>query len=131
MNKIQSMLFVCGGVLMVIGAGCFVLMWQQRVACWAFLLGAILFGTMQMMQTYEGGSTTIRRLKRIMTLADLFFVFAGILMVDHVHHFILPVLSDYVSYYQYVYNKWVILLLVAAFLEVYTIHRIGTELNKE
>lgn len=131
LNRLQNATFLLGGLLMVVGAGCFVLMWQQPVACWVFLVGAILFGSMQMVQTYEGCSQTIRRLKRIMTLADLFFIFAGILMVDHVHGFLLSAFSNYLDYYQYVYNKWVALLLVAAFMEVYTIHRIGSELERD
>ena len=39
---------------MVIGAGCFVFMWQQQIVCWVFLLGAFMFALMQMMQAYEG-----------------------------------------------------------------------------
>ena len=30
-----------------------------------------------------------------------------------------------------VFNKWVLLLLVAAVLEIYTMHRISSELDKE
>ena len=28
------------------------------------------------------------------------------------------------------YNKWVVLLLIAAFLEIYTVHRIDSEMKK-
>lgn len=47
LSKIQSILFIIGGVLMVIGVGCFVFMVQQLVMCWVFLAGAVLFATMQ------------------------------------------------------------------------------------
>ena len=47
---------------MVIGAGCFVFMWQQQIVCWVFLLGAFMFALMQMMQAYEGKEVSIRRL---------------------------------------------------------------------
>ena len=70
------MLLVVGGLLMIAGAGCFALMWRQNVACWVYLLGACLFGGMQL-----------------------------------------------------IYNKWVLLLLVAAMLELYTMLRISSELN--
>ena len=54
LSKIQSILFIIGGVLMVIGVGCFVFMVQQLVMCWVFLAGAVLFATMQLLQVYEG-----------------------------------------------------------------------------
>ena len=82
-------------------------------------------------QTYAGHSTVIKRLKRIQSLADLFFVLAGLSMVDTVFQFFRPLFTDYFSYYTYVYNKWVVLLLIAAALELYTVHRIGTELKHE
>lgn len=47
LSKIQSILFIIGGVLMVIGVGCFVFMVQQLVMCWVFLAGAVLFATMR------------------------------------------------------------------------------------
>jgi hypothetical protein len=131
LSKIQSILFVLGGVLMVIGVGCFVLMFLQRIVCWVFLVGAVSFATMQMMQSYEGNNITIRRLKNIMNIADMVFVFAGILMVDNVYGFIRPAFSNVESYITYICNKWVILLLIAAVLEMYTMHRIDWEMKKE
>lgn len=82
LNTIQSALFLIGGVLMVIGAGCFVFMFAQQIVCWIFLAGALLFAAMQVNQAYEGHNPTIKRLKKIMTFADIFFVLAGLLMVD-------------------------------------------------
>ena len=116
---------------MVVGAGCFAFMWQQEIMCWIYLAGAVMFATMQMMQTYEGNNITVRRLKKIMTTADIFFVLSGILMVDNAYRFMQQVFTNYVTYFQYVFNKWVLLLLVAAVLEIYTMHRISAELSKE
>lgn len=116
---------------MVIGAGCFALMWQQRLTCWVFLLGALMFTTMQAMQAYEGNDLTIRRLKRIQGFAGLMFILAAILMVDNAYGFFRPLFSNIVDYVNYIFNKWVILLLVAAILEVYTVHRIDHELSKK
>ena len=116
---------------MVVGAGSFAFMWQQEVMCWIYLAGAVMFATMQMMQTYEGNNITVRRLKKIMTTADIFFVLSGILMVDNAYRFMQQVFTNYVAYFQYVFNKWVLLLLVAAVLEIYTMHRISAELSKE
>lgn len=131
LSKIQSILFLVGGALMVVGAGCFALMWQQGVACWVFLAGALLFAAMQLAQTYDGPSLTVGRLKRIQGLADLLFVLAGILMADHAHGFFRPLFASPYAYVDYVYNKWVVALLIAAVLEVYTVHRIDHELSKK
>lgn len=131
LSRTQNIIFLVGGLLMVVGAGCFAFMWQQEVMCWIYLAGAVMFATMQMMQTYEGNNITVRRLKKIMTTADIFFVLSGILMVDNAYRFMQQVFTNYVAYFQYVFNKWVLLLLVAAVLEIYTMHRISAELSKE
>lgn len=131
LSKLQTVIFLTGGALMVIGAGCFAFMWQQQIMCWVYLLGALMFGIMQMMQIYEGNSLTVKRLKRIMTIADICFILAGFLMVDMVYHFLQSAFTNYLTYFQVVYNKWVVLLLIAAVLEMYTMHRIGHELSKE
>lgn len=136
LSKLQSIVFLLGGVLMVVGAGCFVTGWMQHVMCWVFLAGAVMFAVMQSMQTYEGRNVNIRRLRRILSLADILFILSGILMVDTAYHFLLPLFRNssgdgYYNYIQFVYNKWVVLLLIAAILEVYTTHRISSELQKE
>ena len=130
LSKFQSILFVLGGILMVIGVGCFVFMFKQQIVSWLFLVGTLLFATMQMMQEYKGNNMTISRLKNIMTLADLVFIFSGILMVDNVYGFIRPAFSNANDYVTYLYNKWVVLLLIAAILEIYTMHRIEWEIKK-
>lgn len=131
LNKMQSMLFAIGGMLMVVGAGCYAFMFMQKVACWIYLLGSVLFALMQASQTYEGDNFTIKRLKRIMSLADFLFILSGMLMVDSAYQLLRDAFTDYTSYLSLVYNKWVLLLLVAAFLEMYTMHRISSELKKE
>lgn len=131
LNKLQSIVFLLGGVLMVIGAACFSLLWQQDVVCWVFLAGAAMFSTMQLMQTYDGRSFVVQRLKRIMNLADLLFVVAGILMVDTAYQFLRSMFDSYDTYFSWLYNKWVVALLIAAVLEMYTMHRIDHELGKE
>ena len=50
--------------------------------------------------------------------------------------FLLPLFRNggsdgYYTYIEYVYNKWVVLLLVAAILEVYATFRIGNEMGRE
>lgn len=134
MSKAETFLFLLGGLLMVVGAGCFAFMWHREVASWIFLVGAVLFSVMQTRQTYSGTSLVIRRLKRIQLLSGILFILTGILMADTAVHFLLPLFKGeggYISYITYIYNKWVIALLVAAVLEVYTTHRLSHELEKE
>ncbi|MBR1469670.1 MAG: hypothetical protein IJ605_06140, partial [Prevotella sp.] len=94
LTRLQNLLFLAGGMLMVVGSGAFVLMWHREVACWVFLVGAVMFALIQSMQLYEGRNATIRRLKSIMNVADLFFVLAGILMVDTCYNFLLPLFRN-------------------------------------
>ena len=132
LNKIESILFMLGGMLMVTGIGCYVFMLAPSITCWIALTGSILFSTLHMMQAYEGSQLAIKRLKRILNIADLLFVIAGILIVDSTYNFLRPAFENQESYITYVYNKWVLLLLIAAILEVYATHRIDYLLkNKE
>ena len=129
--KLQSIVFLLGGALMVIGVGSFVLLFYQSVSCWVFLAGAILFATVQLMQTFEGDNITIKRLKRIQDLSDILFIIAGIILVDTVYGFFRDFFSNYENYVTYLYNKWVIVLFLATLLELYTVHRIDYELSKK
>lgn len=135
LSKVQSAIFLLGGVLMVVGAGCFAFGFihpqMLLYTCWVFLLGTILFSVMQSIQLYEGKSMVIHRLKRIQAVADICFVLSGISMVDTVYAFARHWFSNYETYITYFYNKWVLLLLIAALLELYTTHRISAELKKE
>lgn len=131
LNKIESILFMLGGMLMVTGIGCYVFMLAPSITCWLALTGSILFSTLHMMQTYEGSLLAIKRLKRILNIADLLFVIAGILIVDSTYNFLRPAFENQESYITYVYNKWVLLLLIAAILEVYATHRIDYLLKKQ
>lgn len=130
LNKFQSVLFLFGGVLMVIGAGSFALMWQQTIVCWIYLIGSVLFTVLQSMQTYNGNNFVLKRLKRIQSVADICFILSALLMVDTAYLFFRPIFTDFLTYTQYIYNKWVVLLLIAAFLELYTTYRIDSEMKK-
>lgn len=52
-------------------------------------------------------------------------------MVDTVYAFARHWFANYETYITYFYNKWVVFLLIAALLELYTTHRISYELKKE
>lgn len=126
LNKIQTAIFLLGGILMAIGAGTTLLGWGS--APYIFAIGALGFSSMQMLQRYEGPSFTIRRLRRMMLLSDVLFLVAALLMFASKGNFLG---LSYITYIEYVYNKWVIVLLIAALLQLYSMHRIGSELEKE
>lgn len=126
LNSTESAIFVAGALLMVVGAGLSLLFWSG--APYVYSIGALAFATMQMMQRYDGPSVTIRRLRRIMLLSDVLFLLAGVLMFASKGN-IFGV--SQLFYLQYIYNKWVAVLLLAAVLQLYVTHRISSELEKE
>jgi len=126
LSKIQNIIFLVGGLLMVIGAGSSLLAW--KFAPYIFAVGAVCFASMQMLQRYEGTNFTIRRLRRMMLISDVLFLVSALLMFASQGNIF--GLSQ-ITYLQYIYNKWVITLLIAAILQLYSTHRIGQELEKE
>lgn len=126
MSKTETLLLLLGGVLMVIGSGASVLI--QTWAPYVFAPGALLFAAMQMRQTYEGKNITIRRLRRIMLMSDVLFLIAALMMFANQANFLG---LDLLIYIKYVHNNWIIVLLIAAILQLYTSHRIANELEKE
>ena len=126
LSKTQTLIFLIGAVLMVVGAGTSILAWKG--APYVFAVGALCFASMQMLQRYEGSSVTIRRLRRMMLLSDILFLVSAVLMFASESNFFgLP----YLVYIDYVYRKWVLTLLIAAVLQLYSTHRIANELAKE
>ena len=126
LNKLQTAIFLTGALLMVVGAGASLLQWAA--APYLYAVGAVGFASMQMLQRYEGSNFTIRRLRRMMLLSDVLFLVAAVLMFAGQDNFLH--LSQ-LTYLQYVYNKWVIALLIAAILQLYSTHRISSELERE
>ena len=126
LNKIQTVIYLLGAVMMAVGAGMTLLAWQA--APYIYSVGAIGFTTMQMMQRYEGPDFVIRRLRRMMLLSDVLFLLAGVLMFANGNNIFG---LSYITYIEYVYNKWFIVLLVAALLQLYSTLRICSELEKE
>ncbi len=115
-----------GALLMVIGSGANI--YLKVWAPYLFAMGALAFVLMQLKQRYEGQNATIRRLRHIMITSDIFFLASAVLM------FASPKRCfglDYITYLNYIHNKWVVTLLVAAILQLYSTHRISKELDKE
>ena len=126
LSKIQQIIYLIGATLMAAGAGMSVLGWA--LAPYLYCVGALCFASMQMLQRYEGTNFTIKRLRRIMLTSDVLFMLAGVLMLTNGQN----VLGlDHITYIEYVYNKWIIVLLIAAILQLYSLHRLEKELAKE
>ena len=126
LSKAETLLMLLGGLLMVIGSGAS--LFVQSWAPYVFAPGALLFAAMQMRQTYEGTNFTIRRLRRIMLISDVLFLIAALMMFANQANFLG---LDFMLYIKYVHNNWIVILLVAAILQLYTSHRIANELEKE
>ena len=126
LSKWEAYVMLVGGLLMVVGAGANVLFCSW--APYVFAPGSLLFVAMQLRQRYEGRDFTIRRLRRIQIISNVLFLLAGLLMIANQANF-LPI--DQLYYIKYVHNNWVVVLLVAAVLQLYTGHRIASELEKD
>jgi hypothetical protein len=120
------MVFVAGALLMVIGAGTSLLAWKG--APFVFAIGALAFTSMQFLQRYEGDNFVIRRLRKMMLLSDALFLLSALLMFTSMGNVFGLSHIDYITY---IYNKWVLTLLIAAMLQLYSTHRIDRELAKE
>ncbi len=135
LSKTQSIIMLIGAVLMVVGAGLYVF-GEHTVAPCAFLPGTLLFAAMQIAQRYEGTDITLRRLRRIMLTGTAFFIVSAVLMLENSYHIVYPLflksgIDGYNAYLKYIHNNWVVTLLVAAILQLYSTHRISSELQKK
>ena len=135
LSRTQTIVMAAGALLMVIGVGCVVFGMIVPVATILFAIGAIAFASMQMMQVYEGNSIVVRRLRRTMIMGDLCFVIAALLMLESNFRILFPyvatTMEGYNNWVRVVHNNWVVALLIAAIIEMYTTHRISYELSKE
>ena len=93
LSKLEGILLLVGGLLMVVGAGANVLFCSW--APYVYAPGSLLFVAMQLRQRYEGRNFTIRRLRRIQVVSDVLFLLAGLLMLANQSNF-LPL--DQLSY---------------------------------
>ena len=126
LNKVQTIVFLAGALLMVVGAGTSLLAWKG--APFVFAVGSLAFVSMQFLQRYEGNNFVIRRLRRMMILSDVLFLLSALLMFASMGNVFGLSHIDYITY---IYNKWVLTLLIAAILQLYSTHRIDSELAKE
>ena len=126
LSKLQNAVFALGALIMLAGAA--MGMFFRGVAPYVFAVGALMFVSMQVQQRYEGDNFTIQRLRRIMLISDVLLILTAALMfADYGNPFGL----DQLTYVNYIHNNWVVVLLLAAVLQLYTVFRIDSELRKE
>lgn len=115
-----------GGLLMIVGA--FLALFKSTAAPFVFIPGVVMFVSMQMLQRYDGQNVNIRRLRRFVLLSDALLLVSALLMYASFGN---PFKIDWITYVQYIGNNWVVALLIAALLQLYTSYRIGKELEKD
>lgn len=126
LSRFQNIIFIIGGLLMVVGSG--MALFRSNAAPVVFIPGVLMFVSMQMLQRYDGNNFNVRRLRRIVLLSDVLLVVSALLMYASYGN---PFHFDQITYVQYIGNNWVVSLLLAALLQLYTSHRIAKELEKE
>ena len=126
LSNIETFVMLAGGLLMVIGSGASLFL--QSWAAYVFAPGALMFAAMQMRQRYDGPNYNVRRLRRMLLLSDALFLITALLMFANRGNFLG---LQYVAYVKYVHNNWIVVLLVAAILQLYASHRISNELEKD
>lgn len=126
LNSLQNAIFVSGAVLMVAGAALWMMF--KSLAPWIFAVGALAFVAMQVQQCYEGDNFTIQRLRRIMLMSDVLLILTAALMFADDGN---PFGLDHLTWLNYIHNNWMVLLLLAAVIQLYTVFRMDSELKKE
>ena len=125
LNKWQAITFQMGAVLLLAGAIGTIFEWH--LSPYVFSAGAIFYSVVQMLQTYDGCNITIRRLRRIMLFSDFLLLLTAVMLFATYGK--VPFI-DQITYAQYIHNNWVVTLLLAAVLQLYTTVRIDNELIK-
>lgn len=120
-------MFIAGAVMMVAGSGMNII--RLGAAPYIYSIGAVAYAAMQMRQSYDGPNITIRRLRRIMIISDVLLLFTGVMMFAGRSYDFMGL--DLLVWLQYVHNNWVVTLLIAALMQLYTICRISAEMERD
>ena len=107
-----------GGILLVVGA--ILPLFLPNIAPYIFAIGALLFTPAQMLDRYEGHNLIIRRLRRQQVIGSLLFIVTAAMMI-----------MEHLQLRPFRGGEWKIALLIAVFIEVYTLFRIDNELKRE
>jgi hypothetical protein len=110
MKKELNILFMCGMVFALIGAAVYVTHWEY--APYMFIIGAVTAAIAQISSQPHVENVTLKRLYHQQMFGALFLVLTGLLML-YSHG-----------------NEWIVCLLIAAIIELYTAFRIPQEEKK-
>lgn len=110
MKKQLEILFMAGSVFALIGAAVYITHWEY--APYMYIVGSITAAVAQVFSQPRVEQVTLKRLYRQQMFGALFLVLTGVLML-YTHG-----------------NEWIICLLIAAILELYTAIRIPQEEKK-
>lgn len=145
MSRTNGVMMMLGGMAMVLCSGVIMactLMADQSwigmvtgVVPFVFLVGAVMYVVAQYGQRVSSTSITVQRLYGIQFLSGICFIVSGLLMIENFCHilqpFVVKSIDSYYTYIQIVHNNWVVTLLIGAVLQMYTVHRLSSELRKE
>ena len=120
LNKFQNFIYGLGGILMAIGAVAYAFPEMGNYSPYIYTLGALLFAPMQMLARYDGKNLMLRRLRRQQLLSALLLLVSGGLLVMKSLN-VGPFRGD----------EWLLVLTIAAVLQVYTAFRIPAILKQE
>lgn len=119
MNKIQSFLYMIGGILLLCGAAMPLFDFLQEYAHIIYSIGAVLFSAMQFSQSNESKDYIVRRLRRQQMIGLVFLLLAAVMMWMSKYQ-ISPFRAD----------EWKLALTIGAIIQVYTAFRIPAAINK-
>ena len=122
LSTLQNLLFQLGGILLVAGAVMPIVPPVSAYASTVYTIGALLFGSLQLLQRYDGRSFVIRRLRRQQIIGAFCLMLSAALLVMK---------QQQVGPIRISGDEWKIALIVAVILELYTAFRIPAELEKE
>ena len=126
LDKTENAILLIGAVMMVIGSGANIFV--QPWAPYVFGMGTIGFVLMQLKQKYDGSNIALKRLRRMVIISDVCLLLAAVMMFANMDNLFR---LDAITYIKYVHNNWVVVLMVAAMLQLYTSHRIPKEILKD
>lgn len=105
---------------MAFGAMAYALPGLEAWSPYVFTFGALLYAPMQMLARYEGDNLVVKRLRRQQLIGALLLIIAGGLSIMKSLH-VGPFRGD----------EWLLVLTIAAVLQVYTAFRLPAALKQE
>lgn len=120
LNSWQNFVFRAGALVFLMGLA--MRMAFVSGACWVTSAGVLMFASMQMLMRYDGSDFILQRLRRQQLFSDLVFLAMALLMVMQDNGWG----PDWAKG-----NAWMMCLMIATVLQLYTAFRIPQELERQ